>query len=289
MKEASIKSTLKDLLELTKPRLTALVAFTTLFGLIMAPAETSVLKAFFSVGLISMLVGGACALNCYMEREIDKTMDRTKNRALPSGRMNPELALLFAMMLIMGSVFCLYKYINPITALLGVVAAVLYIYAYTPLKRKSTLALYAGAIPGALPPVLGWTAVTGQIDAMAWALFLIIFVWQIPHFLAISLFNQEDYEKASIKIIPTLKGVRKTKIGIIFYSALLLIVSLLPMVFGIESKIYAVISLVLGGAMIGIALRGLSISDTLVKSWARSYFYATLVYLPIIFLSLSVA
>lgn len=285
----SIPTVFSDLFELTKPRLTLLVVLTSLFGLVMTGEQVSILGSFMAILMISLLVSGACALNCYIEREIDKTMARTRDRALPSGRLNAEIALLMAILLISFSIFYLYKYVNPITALLGVVAAVLYIYAYTPMKKKSTAALFVGAIPGALPPVLGWTAVTGKIDLMALGLFGIIFVWQLPHFLAISVFRKEDYEEADIKIFPSLIGIKRTQKHMISYSICLLLVSLFPLAMGQASLAYICLAVASGIVMIILAARRLDgLEDSLIKGWARSYFYATLVYLPTVFLGLSV-
>lgn len=285
----NMKSVLKDLLDLTKPRLTLLVVITSLIGFVLAPAGFDWVNATVSIFAITCLVAGACALNCYIEREVDKTMDRTKDRPLPSGRLSAEAALAFSMTLLCGSVFILYKYVNPLTTLLGVVAAVLYVYAYTPLKQKSIIALFVGAVPGAMPPVMGWTAVAGEITVLPVALFLIIFVWQIPHFLAISIFRKEDYEKANIKIVPTKSGVNKTVTYILLGSLALVVVSLIPSTLDSYGMAYSSLALALGGLMLVVSLSGYkNLEGEKNKLWARSYFYATLFYLPVIFIGLTI-
>jgi protoheme IX farnesyltransferase len=212
---------------------------TALVGTLVAPEKIYFFKALLSFLLITMVVIGAAALNCYIEREGDAKMIRTKDRPLPAKRMQPKTALWFGVLLLIISIPSICVFINGLTGLLAFIAAALYLYAYTPMKRKSELAVYVGAIPGALPPVMGWTAVTGKIDLMAITLFLILFIWQLPHFLAISLYHAEDYDAAGIKVYPNLKrGLQITKIGIFFFTLLLFGTSLLPSIFLHASFIY---------------------------------------------------
>jgi protoheme IX farnesyltransferase len=278
-----------DVVELTKPRLSLLVMLTVFVGTLIAPEKIHFFKAIFAFFLISMVVFGAAALNCYIERDVDAKMVRTKDRPLPARRMDPKTALIFGVILIGLSIPALCYYINLITGLLALFAAVLYLYAYTPMKQKSELAVYVGAIPGAIPPVMGWTAVTGQIDFMALSLFLILFVWQLPHFLAISLFHAEDYNAANIKVYPNMKqGVSITKIGIFVFTVFLFIASLLPSIYSNASFVYTRAALVLSSLFLIYAARGFFITHDKFKEkqWAKNYFYGSLFYLPLLLMAL---
>jgi protoheme IX farnesyltransferase len=236
-----------------------------------------------------MVVFGAAALNCFIERDVDAKMVRTKDRPLAAKRMKPSTAMWFGLILISLSVPAICLLINWTTGILALVAAILYLYAYTPMKQKSELAVYVGAIPGAIPPVMGWTAVTGQIDIMAITLFLILFVWQLPHFLAISIYHAEDYGAANIKIYPNLKrGIGITKIGIFVFTVFLFGVSLLPSLFSGASFVYTRAALVLSGLFLLHSSLGFFIRNDKAreKEWARNYFYGSLFYLPLLLMAL---
>lgn len=278
-----------DVVNLTKPKLSLLVMVTTMVGTMIAPEKIYFFKAAFAFFLITMVVLGAAALNCYIEREIDSKMIRTQDRPLPAKRMKPKTALIFGLTLLFISIPCLFLFINGVTSILALIAAILYIYAYTPMKVKSELAVYVGAIPGALPPVMGWTAVTGKIDFMAVALFLILFIWQLPHFLAISLYHAKDYGAASIKVYPNLKrGTEITKIGIFLFTLILFGVSLLPSMVPSVSFIYTQTALVLSGTFLIYAGLGffLKPGEAVQRQWARNYFYGSIFYLPLLLLAL---
>ncbi|MFA6237436.1 MAG: heme o synthase [Bacteriovorax sp.] len=283
--QGSKHSVFSDLVNLTKPRLSLLVMVTALVGTLIAPEKINFFKALFAFVLITMVVIGAAALNCFIERDVDSKMLRTQDRPLPSKRMKPRTALIFALTLLLISIPSLCLFINGITGILAIIAAALYLYAYTPMKVRSELAVYVGAIPGALPPVMGWTAVTGKIDFMAIALFLILFVWQLPHFLAISLYLAKDYGAASIKVYPNLKrGAQITKLGIFFFTLVLFGVSLLPSIYSQASFIYTRAALVLSGLFLIYSARGffLKPDEALQRQWARNYFYGSLFYLPLL-------
>lgn len=282
-------SFLSDLVNLTKPRLSLLVMVTALVGTLIAPEKIYFFKALLAFFLITLVVIGAATLNCYIERDSDALMIRTKERPLPSKRLKPRTALIFGFGLLIFSIPAICLFINLVTGILALVSAVLYLYAYTPLKKKSTTAVYVGAIPGALPPVMGWTAVTGKIDFMAVALFLILFIWQLPHFLAISLYHAEDYSAANIKVYPNLKkGLQITKIGIFVFTLALFFVSLLPSFFSQASFIYTRAAFVLSGAFLLYAARGFFLRQDLAmhREWARNYFYGSLFYLPLLLAAL---
>lgn len=282
-------SFLSDVVDLTKPRLSLLVMVTALVGSLIAPDKINFFKALLAFFLITMVVIGAAALNCYIEREVDAKMNRTKDRPLPSQRMKPRTALIFGTIMILISVPALCLFVNLTTGILALIAAALYLYAYTPMKQKSELAVYVGAIPGAIPPVMGWTAVTGQIDIMAITLFLILFVWQLPHFLAISLYHADDYGAASIKVYPNLKrGITITKIGIFVFTGFLFVTSLLPSIFSHASFVYTRAALVLSGLFLVYSAFGFFIKEDKVREreWARNYFYGSLFYLPLLLMAL---
>lgn len=282
-------SFLSDVVDLTKPRLSLLVMVTALVGTMIAPDKINFFKAFFAFTLITLVVIGAAALNCYIEREVDAKMNRTKDRPLPAQRMQPKVALIFGTLLIIFAIPALCIFINIVTGVLALIAAALYLYAYTPMKQKSELAVYVGAVPGALPPVMGWTAVTGQIDIMAVTLFLILFVWQLPHFLAISLYHADDYGAASIKVYPNLKrGIAITKLGIFVFTGFLFITSLLPSIFSHASFVYTRAALVLSGLFLIYSAFGFFIKHDKVREreWARNYFLGSLFYLPLLLMAL---
>src|SRR5262245_42474538 len=197
-----------DLVALAKPRITALVITTTAGGLWLAPVKVGMGVAGLTILGTSLIVAGANALNMYIEREIDGRMERTKDRPLPAGRLAPRIALWFGVVLSVAAVPILAIGVNATTALLAVLANLSYVLAYTPLKQRSHWALLVGAVPGAMPPLLGWTAATGTIGAGGLVLFGILFLWQVPHFLAISIFRKEEYARAGLKVMPNTLGIR---------------------------------------------------------------------------------
>lgn len=274
-----------DLIELTKPRLSGLVVVTTLVGILMAPSSLSLFKSIWALTLITMVVMGACALNCYIEKDVDVQMERTKTRSLPSGRMKPSTALIFGVGLLLVSLPLLALTINYLTAALGLSAAVLYLYAYTPMKRMSETALYVGAIPGALPPLMGWTTVMNEMSPLGLSLFFILFVWQLPHFLAISIFHAQDYEGAGIKVYPNQKGINVTKWGIVGWTAVLFFVSIVPSYWGSLGSAYQISALIFGAAFLLLALMGLFTENNdkeQLRLWARRYFLGSIFYLPLL-------
>lgn len=287
--KGSTHSFLSDVIDLTKPKLSLLVMVTTLIGSILAPEHINFFKAFFAFVLITMVVVGGAALNCFLERDIDAKMVRTKDRPLAARRMNPTIALIFGVVMVAIAVPLLCIYINMMTGMLALIAAILYVYAYTPMKQKSELAVYIGAIPGAIPPVLGWTSVMGTIDIMAITLFLILFVWQLPHFFAISLFHADDYNNAHIIVYPNSKGAMITKIGIFVFTGILFITALLPSYFSGASSVYTKAAFVLSAIFLIYSAYGFFIKKEdkeREKEWARNYFYGSLFYLPLLLLAL---
>ena len=275
---------LSDFVALVKPRITALVIFTTAAGFLLAPGKLQIAGlAFVIVGSV-LLVGSANALNMYLERDVDALMARTKERPLPSKRMQPKVALSFGIFLAIVAFIILMIGVNHLTLLLGVIAFVSYVLFYTPLKQKSHIALLVGAVPGALPPLMGWTAATDQPSLPGLSLFFILFLWQIPHFLAIALFRKEEYEKAGIRVLPLERGERVTKQWALRYLAGLIAVSFYPFVLGVAGVNYFWTALALGVPFFLLGCYGLRATAGL--CWARSFFLVSIIYLPLLLSSL---
>ena len=276
-------SVLSDFFGLTKPRLSALVILTSGIGLTLAPGHINFFQGLLSLILIYIVVCAACALNCFMEREVDKKMERTKERALPSGRLLPLPVLIIGLVTLSFALLGLYMWINPVTAYLGAVSAVLYLLAYTPLKQYSGFSLIVGAVPGALPPVMGWTSVTGELGPMVYYLFAILFLWQVPHFLSIALYYNKDYNNADIKTWAQILSPAATK-GLIFVlTAILFFLSLGPFIQEHLSRGYAYAAVVLGILFTGFSMRGFFLPEgPLSQTWAKNYFRASIIYLPLL-------
>lgn len=283
-----LKNLLTDLFELTKPNLSLLVIVSCFVGMMINPDHIDFFKALLALVLIFFVVAGSCALNCYIEKDVDGLMQRTKDRALPSGRISSTMALSFGVGLLGISIPLLAIKINMVTAILALLASALYLFAYTPCKRKSEKAVYLGAIPGAIPPVLGWTSVTGEIGPMAIILFAILFLWQLPHFLAISIYHADDYKSAGIKVYPNLKSLLSTERNIFFMTILLVAATLSPILVDASSIPYQRAALFLGALFLGYAAIGVFKKEEIseVRKWARNYFIGSIIYLPLLFAAL---
>ena len=201
---------ISDLWTLTKPRLSMLVIITAGGGYWLA-GSNDLLSGMLAVGGTTLVVAAANVLNNYLERESDKDMTRTSVRPLPTGRLAPSIALLFGVLLTAISVPLLTFGANPLTGLLAAVALILYVLVYTPMKRVSSMNTLVGAIPGALPPLIGWTAATGSIEVGGLLLFALLFLWQIPHSLAICIYRQKEYESAGLVVLPSEHGLAVTR------------------------------------------------------------------------------
>lgn len=278
----------ENYLNLTKPKLTSLVIFSAFIGLVLAPGEIGFLKGVLAIFAITLMVASAAVLNCYLERDIDGKMERTKDRSLPAKRIAPKSGLIFGLILMFISLILIFSYFNLITGLLGLLSIVVYLFIYTPMKRKSEWAVLIGAIPGAIPPLMGYTSVSGTIDSFSMALFAILFVWQIPHFFAISIMYDKDYDAADIKVFPNTKGIEFTNRLILKFSFLLLYVALTPWLLNIASIEYRNSALVLGAILIYFAIKGRTVAknDFLIRKWARTYFLGTIFYIPFLFAAL---
>jgi protoheme IX farnesyltransferase len=278
---------LGDLLALAKPRITALVVFTTASGLWLAPRGLSAaVVALTLVGTV-LIVAGANTLNMYLERDSDALMARTAGRPLPAGRMDPAVALRLGIGLSVLSVPLLTFAVGPLPGLLASIALVSYVLLYTPLKRRSATALLVGAIPGAIPPLIGWTAATGRLDLPGVLLFAVMFLWQVPHFLAITLFRKGEYARAGLVVQPNEPGgERAARANIVRYTVALVGVSLLFVPIGVAGRLYLVTALVAGAAFLGYGLLGLR--EKAGTRWARNLFFLSLVYLTALFALLMV-
>ncbi len=279
--------TVRDLVSLTKPRITFIVLVTAAAGMKLASARgagpITGAKWLATLAGTALVVGAANALNMVWERDVDALMKRTKDRPLPAGRLSPGLALAFGLLLSVVSLPILFWGVNAMTGLLGAVALVSYVLVYTPLKRHSIRALWVGAVPGAIPPLLGWTAMTGRLDEAGLALFSILFVWQIPHFLAISIFRADDYARAGLKVVPVERGDAVTNGMILRYSLALLTVTSWPYFTGMGGKIYLGLAMVLGALFVGLGARAYRTVGEQRISWARGLFAYSIVYLVILF------
>jgi protoheme IX farnesyltransferase len=273
----------RDLVLLSKPRLSGLVVLTCAGGLALAPGEIGLARAILAVLGTAAVVGAANALNSYVERDSDGLMRRTRDRPLPAGRVEPTVALALGVLVPLFAIPVLALVANPLTALLAFVALVTYVLVYTPMKKRSTLALFVGAVPGAIPPLMGWTAVTGRLDAGGLALFALLFAWQLPHFLAISIYLAEDYARGGLVVFSLVHGERTTRAWIAATSAALAPVPIALAALGVATPAAAGVAAALGAGLAAFALAGVG---KVGGRWARSFFLATLAYLPLAFAAL---
>jgi heme o synthase len=278
---------LRDYYDLTKPRITVLLLITTLAAMVMAAHGIPPLKLTFHTLLGgAMAAGSASAFNCLIDRDIDQVMRRTMMRPLPQGRIKPPQAAIFAIVLGVLSFTILYACVNPVAAWLSLAGNAYYVLVYTLwLKRTTTLNIVIGGAAGAVPPLVGWAAVTQQIGAPAIALFALVFLWTPPHFWALALMTETDYHKAAIPMLPNVRGIAHTKIEIFIYSILLVAVSLTLTPLHIMGMYYFVPAVILGTLFIVHAGR-LLFEDT--KAPARALFSYSLVYLALICLAMVV-
>lgn len=272
-------------LELTKPRITTLVMVTAAIGMILGCGGLSVqmlpLLAVTLVG-VGLTSGGAGVLNHLLEVECDSRMPRTRNRPLVTGEVTPAEALVFGVYLVLGGVLLLMWQVNLLTAFLALLTTFLYVLVYTPMKRLSWLNTLVGAVPGALPPLGGWAAARGEVEAGAWVLFAILFIWQMPHFYAIAWIFKDDYRKGGFKMLPvTDSGAVWTMRQIVFFSLLLVPVPLLLSGLHVTGPLYTVGAIGLAFVML---VPGLTLARTRSVNDARRVLRASVVYLPLLML-----
>lgn len=277
-----VPSLAADLLELTKPRISVFVALAAALGAALgAPQGTGVWTCLGAGALVMLTAAGACAFNQALERDIDRVMERTRERPLPAGRVSVGAAILFATLLGGAGVVGLALAFNLLAALCALATLFLYVAVYTPIKRYSTLNTVVGALPGAAPPLIGYLATADATGAWGWALFAVLFVWQFPHFLAIAWLYRQDYARAGLKMLPALPGGEGVTGRAAFFHALVLVpVSLLPSVIGLAGATYAGAALALGFVYLAAAARFAWRSE---RASARVLLVTSLLYLPALF------
>ena len=295
---------LRDVFSLTKPRITVIVLATCAAGMAVAPVPIPLPSALLALLGTALIVASANVLNMWWERDTDGLMARTRERPLPAGRLTSDVALFFGLALGASSLPMLVA-VNRVTALLGAVALALYVLAYTPLKRRSTFALWVGAIPGAMPPLMGWTSATGSLlvsdgktahaslagllgvsPLAGLLLFAFLFAWQLPHFNAIALFRADDYARAGLKVVSVEQGPRAARAHIAGYSVLLVMVSLGLVAARVAGTMFEVSTVTLGAVFLALAMYGARSKAG--SSWAKGVFGYSIVYLTVLLLVLVV-
>jgi protoheme IX farnesyltransferase len=280
---ASVYRRAVDFLELTKPRVVMMVLLTTFVGYFMGsgfvPGYVQLLQTLLGTAIAA---AGTLSLNQFLERETDAMMDRTRHRPLPDGRVLPGEALVFGSVLTLVGLIYLALAVNVISAWVTAFITASYLFLYTPMKRRSSLCGLIGAVPGALPPVIGWVAARGVFDLGGWLLFAILFLWQIPHTLAIARLYRDDFAKAGIRFLPIVEPEgNSTNRQIITHCLALLAVSLLPTLVGLAGAFYFAVAFILGT---GFLASGMSLAMRPTLSAARRLLFASLIYLPVLLL-----
>jgi protoheme IX farnesyltransferase len=279
--KAEHRSLARDLVALTKPRIISLLLVTTIAPMYVAgsPSWQLVLAVFVGGYLMA---GGANAVNMYMDRDIDDRMSRTRLRPIPAGRMRAEAVLAFGVLCATTATFLLAHVANVLTATLALGGFYTYVFVYTRwLKRSSPQNIVIGGAAGAFPPLVGWAAVTGRVDLLAVYLFLIIFYWTPPHFWALALLKQRDYSRAGVPMAPLVWGERETMRNMLWYTLILVPLTLLPVAFGALGAPYLVSALLLDGALLAGVIRVMRASEFTKPAWAVYKF--SLLYLALLF------
>ena len=275
----SVRAALTDLVVLVKPRIMVMALLTAAGAMSLAPGDARPATALWLILGTALIVGSANTLNMWLERDIDCLMARTRNRPLPQRRLDARTALIFGAA--QGALSLpVLAMVNLVTAGLGLVALLMYVGVYTPMKQRSHWATWIGAIPGALPALMGWTAATGHINLAGLAVFGVLFFWQIPHFHAIAMYRQRDYDAAGLKTLPGTHGIIAARHHIVFYLVVQVAVSLTLVPLGIAGLPYLITAAVLGA---GVLVQGASGLRTGTQKWARQVFLASIVYLPVLF------
>jgi protoheme IX farnesyltransferase len=282
---AGLRERISAYVELTKPRIAFLLVLTSAAGFYLGSSGSFDWPLFANTMIgIALLAFGVATLNQYLERQIDTLMTRTASRPLPTGRLTPTEALVFGVLQCAVAEIYLAALVNLLTATLGLVVILGYVLVYTPLKTRSSASTAIGAIPGALPPLMGWTAAAGDITLSGWALFVIQFLWQFPHFLSIAWMYREQYAKAGILMLPVVepKG-RITATQIVSFAFMLLATSLAPYFLGLAGPVYLIAAVILG---VWFFVESLRFSIRRTDALARRLLLASVIYLPLLFLVL---
>ena len=270
----------RDFWILTKPRLTQLVVLTSLCGAAVAPGSISLLAWISLLFGTWGIVASANMVNCVLERDVDIYMKRTQERSVILKRVSPGAVLFAGLALAILSLVTLKFGNSLLTMNLGALGFISYIALYTPLKRISFSALFVGAVPGAIPPMMGWAAVENALSWGAWILFGILFFWQLPHFIAIALNRQSEYARAGFKTLPLEVGEKAAHWHMVLYTGALIVVSLIPYTLNLAGIIYFVIALGLGFLFFGFAVA--SVLNLRALNWSRMIFFGSLIYLPLV-------
>jgi protoheme IX farnesyltransferase len=285
-----------DYIELMKPELTGLSTLTTVCGYYLASTGGFDVAKFFHVAFGTLLVGGgAGALNQYVERQYDAMMKRTERRPLPAGRLLPAEALVFGIAITVIGIAQLTIFANALTGFLAALTFATYLFFYTPMKRISPLSTVIGGIPGAIPPMMGWTAVRGEINVEAWILFAILFCWQMPHFYSLAWMYRKDYARAGFRILTvTDEQGGKTSAQILLYCAALIPASVAPAYVGLTGSVSTIGAVILGAGFLGFSLllahharHDGTEAMVRVNASSRQLFFASLLYLPALMLLMS--
>jgi protoheme IX farnesyltransferase len=287
MASHTLAETWKDFIDITKPGINASNLLATFTGYLLAAGFTGsfgLMVFIYAMTGTALVIAGGCTLNNFYDRDIDPLMKRTRTRAVPSGRMKPSTALIYGIILSVAGHLVLLFGVNLLTAVLGFIGFAVYLFIYTMwLKRTSTLNTVVGGISGAVPPVMGWVAVTGRLDLAALALFLILFLWQPPHFFALAMRKSEEYRAAGIPMLPVVKGNSETKKQILIFTILLIPATILLFVTGAASWTFLVTAIILDLIYVVLAIRGLSRKED-EDMWAKQMFLYSLFYLTVILL-----
>jgi len=278
---AAVRQRLADYVALGKPRVVLMVLVTTLVGYYLGSrGAIQVVPLLHTLLGTALAAAGTLALNQYLERDLDAQMLRTRHRPLPDGRIQPVEALLLGVVVMVAGLAYLAASVNGLTSLVTLAIAVTYLLLYTPLKRVSSLCSIVGAVPGALPPVAGWAAAQGNLPPEAWVLFTIMFLWQIPHSLAIARMYRDDYARAGIQVLPVVdRDGFSTGTHVVTNSMALLPVALLPTLMGLAGAVYFWVALVLG---LGLLWSAIGLARSRSAGDARRLMLASLVYLPVL-------
>jgi protoheme IX farnesyltransferase len=284
---AGYRTRTMDFVALAKPRLNFLVVASAMAGYAMAGMEgLGVTRLFGTLAGTGLVAGGASALNQLLERDTDALMRRTRMRPLPDGRVQPGEALVFGCALAAIGLMILTATANVLAAAVALATVLVYVAVYTPLKRRTSLATVVGAVPGALPPIIGWAAARGTLSVQAWTLFGIVFLWQLPHFLAIAWMFRDDYTRAGFPLLPVIEpDGRSTARQAVVYAAALLPLSLAPTLFGLSGRLYFAAAMALGLAFIWLTVR---FARTRSTQDARALFFGSITYLPLIWMMMIV-
>jgi protoheme IX farnesyltransferase len=277
---------LQDLISLTKPRIISLLLVTTIAPMYAAGSPSWQLVVLVTIGGY-LMAGGANAVNMYLDRDIDDRMVRTRRRPIPSGRMAAPAVLAFGLLLATAATGLLAHFVNVLSASLALAGFYFYVFIYTRwLKRTTPQNIVIGGAAGAFPPLVGWAAVTGRLDLAAIYLFLIVFYWTPPHFWALALLKQRDYAQAGVPMAPLVWGERSTKAQMLWYTLVLIPLTVLPVAFGVFGVIYLVSALLLGGWLLAGVIAVWRATDFVAPAWKVYKF--SLLYLALLFLAMAI-